>query len=81
MILFSIQITGGGSASPSKVSIPGYVSPNDPGLTVDIYDPVPTAYTVRCHHTEYMHVINTCFLIGSWTRCLLWIMELWKTPT
>ncbi|EJD06723.1 glycoside hydrolase family 61 protein [Fomitiporia mediterranea MF3/22] len=41
-----INITGGGSANPSKVSIPGYVSPDDPGLTVDIYDPVPTAYTV-----------------------------------
>ncbi|PAV16110.1 glycoside hydrolase family 61 [Pyrrhoderma noxium] len=39
-----INITGGGSASPSKVSIPGYVSPNDPGLTVD--DPVPTTYIV-----------------------------------
>ncbi|KAL5526634.1 hypothetical protein ACEPAF_8358 [Sanghuangporus sanghuang] len=41
-----INVTGGGSANPSKVSIPGYVSPDDPGLTVDIYDPVPTAYTV-----------------------------------
>ncbi|ESK86500.1 glycoside hydrolase family 61 protein [Moniliophthora roreri MCA 2997] len=41
-----IKITGGGSASPSKVSIPGYVSPDDPGLTVNIYNPVPTAYTV-----------------------------------
>ncbi|KJA26528.1 lytic polysaccharide monooxygenase [Hypholoma sublateritium FD-334 SS-4] len=41
-----INITGGGSGSPSKVSIPGYVSATDPGLTVDIYDPVPTAYTV-----------------------------------
>ncbi|KAF9017016.1 glycoside hydrolase family 61 protein [Hymenopellis radicata] len=37
-----IAITGGGSANPSKVSIPGYV----PGLTVNIYNPVPTAYTV-----------------------------------
>ncbi|KAJ7588560.1 glycosyl hydrolase family 61-domain-containing protein [Mycena floridula] len=35
-----IQITGGGSANPSKVSIPGYVAANDPGLTVNIYDPV-----------------------------------------
>ncbi|KAL1679263.1 glycoside hydrolase family 61 protein [Schizophyllum commune] len=41
-----IEITGGGSGSPSKVSIPGYVSPDDPGLTVNIYNPVPTAYTV-----------------------------------
>ncbi|PVF99219.1 hypothetical protein CPB86DRAFT_757266 [Serendipita vermifera] len=41
-----VQVTGGGSASPSKVSIPGYVSANDPGLTVNIYNPVPTAYKV-----------------------------------
>lgn len=34
---FSVKVTGGGSASPSKVSIPGYVQPDDPGLTVDIY--------------------------------------------
>ncbi|KAJ8085620.1 hypothetical protein AAF712_013260 [Marasmius tenuissimus] len=41
-----IKITGGGSANPAKVSIPGYVSPSDPGLTVNIYYPVPTSYTV-----------------------------------
>ncbi|KAF9255545.1 glycoside hydrolase family 61 protein [Marasmius fiardii PR-910] len=41
-----IKITGGGSANPSKVSIPGYVSPSDPGLTVNIYYPIPTSYTV-----------------------------------
>ncbi|KAF9258013.1 hypothetical protein L218DRAFT_1005542 [Marasmius fiardii PR-910] len=41
-----IKITGGGSANPTKVSIPGYVSASDPGLTVNIYDPVPTSYTV-----------------------------------
>ncbi|KAK0219400.1 glycosyl hydrolase family 61-domain-containing protein [Armillaria nabsnona] len=41
-----ISVTGGGSASPSKVSIPGYVSSDDPSLTVNIYYPVPTAYTV-----------------------------------
>ncbi|KAF9526245.1 glycoside hydrolase family 61 protein [Crepidotus variabilis] len=41
-----IKITGGGSGNPSKVSIPGYVSATDPGLTVNIYYPVPTAYTV-----------------------------------
>ncbi|KAF7421201.1 hypothetical protein PC9H_011721 [Pleurotus ostreatus] len=41
-----INITGGGSANPSKVSIPGYVSPSDPGLTVNIYNPVPTSYVV-----------------------------------
>ncbi|KAL0570522.1 hypothetical protein V5O48_011431 [Marasmius crinis-equi] len=41
-----IKITGGGSANPAKVSIPGYVSPSDPGLTVNIYYPEPTSYTV-----------------------------------
>ncbi|KIY65638.1 lytic polysaccharide monooxygenase [Cylindrobasidium torrendii FP15055 ss-10] len=41
-----ITVTGGGSANPSKVSIPGYVAKNDPGLTVNIYNPVPTAYKV-----------------------------------
>ncbi|GLB44351.1 putative glycoside hydrolase family 61 protein [Lyophyllum shimeji] len=41
-----IKITGSGTGNPSKVSIPGYVSPTDPGLTVNIYNPVPTAYTV-----------------------------------
>jgi hypothetical protein len=41
-----INVTGGGSASPSKVSIPGYVSASDPSLTVNIYNPVPTSYKV-----------------------------------
>ncbi|KAF8060179.1 glycoside hydrolase [Lyophyllum atratum] len=41
-----IKITGGGSGNPAKVSIPGYVSATDPGLTVNIYNPVPTSYKV-----------------------------------
>ncbi|KAF8663648.1 hypothetical protein AX16_000890 [Volvariella volvacea WC 439] len=41
-----INITGSGSGNPPKVSIPGYVSASDPGLTVNIYYPVPTSYTV-----------------------------------
>ncbi|KAK7438901.1 hypothetical protein VKT23_017828 [Stygiomarasmius scandens] len=41
-----VSITGGGSGSPEMVSIPGYLSADDPSLTVNIYDPVPTAYTV-----------------------------------
>ncbi|KAL0953002.1 hypothetical protein HGRIS_007208 [Hohenbuehelia grisea] len=41
-----IKITGGGSANPAKVSIPGYASASDPGLTVNIYYPIPTSYTV-----------------------------------
>ncbi|KAG6918733.1 hypothetical protein DXG01_012218 [Tephrocybe rancida] len=42
-----IKVTGGGSGNPSKVSIPGYVTPDDPSLTVNIYYPIPTSYTVR----------------------------------
>ncbi|KAF9034303.1 glycoside hydrolase [Panaeolus papilionaceus] len=41
-----INITGGGGGNPSKVSIPGYVSASNPGLTVNIYNPIPTSYTV-----------------------------------
>ncbi|TEB24556.1 hypothetical protein FA13DRAFT_1305558 [Coprinellus micaceus] len=41
-----INVTGGGSGNPAKVSIPGYISKSDPGLTVNIYNPVPTSYTV-----------------------------------
>ena len=41
-----IRVTSSGSGNPSKVSIPGYVQPDDPGLTVNIYYPAPTAYTV-----------------------------------
>ncbi|KAF9526237.1 cellulose-growth-specific protein [Crepidotus variabilis] len=41
-----IKITGSGSGNPPKVSIPGYASANDPGLTVNIYNPVPTSYKV-----------------------------------
>ncbi|GAB1527689.1 hypothetical protein RhiTH_010877 [Rhizoctonia solani] len=39
-------VTGGGNAQPSKVSIPGYVTKDDPSLTVNIWNPVPTAYKV-----------------------------------
>jgi hypothetical protein len=41
-----INVTGGGSGNPAKVSIPGYVSSSDPGLTVNIYYPTPTSYKV-----------------------------------
>jgi hypothetical protein len=40
------KITGNGGGNPPKVSIPGYVSPSDPGLTVNIYNPIPTSYRV-----------------------------------
>ncbi|CAE6433032.1 Cellulose-growth-specific protein [Rhizoctonia solani AG-1 IB] len=41
-----VSVTGGGSANPTKVSIPGYVSKDDPSLTVNIWYPTPTAYKV-----------------------------------
>ncbi|KAH8832997.1 glycoside hydrolase [Flagelloscypha sp. PMI_526] len=41
-----IAITGGGSGAPAKVSIPGYETATDPGLTLSIYYPIPTNYTV-----------------------------------
>ncbi|KAK1224237.1 hypothetical protein PQX77_012859 [Marasmius sp. AFHP31] len=41
-----IKITGGGNANPTKVSIPGYVAKDDPGITINIWWPTPTAYTV-----------------------------------
>ncbi|KZV97643.1 glycoside hydrolase family 61 protein [Exidia glandulosa HHB12029] len=41
-----ITVTGGGSASPTKVSMPPY-SASDPGLTVSIYaNPAPSPYVV-----------------------------------
>ncbi|CUA68624.1 hypothetical protein RSOLAG22IIIB_08003 [Rhizoctonia solani] len=39
-------VTGGGSAKPRMVSIPGYVTKNDPSLTVNTWNPVPAAYKV-----------------------------------
>ncbi|KDN43729.1 hypothetical protein RSAG8_05919, partial [Rhizoctonia solani AG-8 WAC10335] len=41
-----MTVTGGGSANPTKVSIPGYVTKDDPSLTVNIWYPTPTAYKV-----------------------------------
>ncbi|KAG6855631.1 hypothetical protein H0H87_012871 [Tephrocybe sp. NHM501043] len=41
-----IKVVNGGSGNPDKVSIPGYISPNDPGVTIDIYNGDHTNYTV-----------------------------------
>lgn len=41
-----ISVTGGGNANPDKVSIPGYISSDDPSITLNIWVPVPTEYTV-----------------------------------
>lgn len=40
-----IQITGGGSASPATVSFPGAYSGTDPGIKINIYQPL-SGYTI-----------------------------------
>jgi hypothetical protein len=41
-----LSITGGsGTARPNLLSFPGAYSPNDPGLLIGIYWPIPTSYT------------------------------------
>ncbi|EIM79875.1 uncharacterized protein STEHIDRAFT_150860 [Stereum hirsutum FP-91666 SS1] len=47
-----VVVTGGGSASPSGVALPGAYATNDPGILIDIYQslttyaiPGPTVYT------------------------------------
>ncbi|QRW11838.1 glycoside hydrolase family 61 protein [Ceratobasidium sp. AG-Ba] len=41
-----INVTGGGSASPATVSFPGAYKGSDPGITVNIYYPPLTSYTI-----------------------------------
>ncbi|KAI5780129.1 glycoside hydrolase family 61 protein [Geopyxis carbonaria] len=41
-----ITVTGGGSASPATVKLPGAYSASDPGILISIYYPVLTSYTV-----------------------------------
>jgi len=41
-----IQITGGGSASPPTVVFPGAYAGTDPGITISIYYPTVTNYTI-----------------------------------
>ncbi|KAI9889532.1 MAG: hypothetical protein M1814_005226 [Vezdaea aestivalis] len=42
-----VYVTGGGSASPSGVSIPGYVNANDPALKYNIFAPsLPLPYPI-----------------------------------
>ena len=40
-----LQITGGGSASPATVSFPGAYSGTDPGIKINIYQPL-SSYTI-----------------------------------
>ncbi|KAJ7039343.1 glycosyl hydrolase family 61-domain-containing protein [Mycena alexandri] len=41
-----LKITGGGSTSPATVSFPGAYAGTDPGITVNIYYPLLTNYTI-----------------------------------
>jgi len=41
-----INVTGGGTAQPATVSFPGAYSGTDPGITIDIYYPTVTNYTI-----------------------------------
>ncbi|KAF7984314.1 hypothetical protein HWV62_15297 [Athelia sp. TMB] len=41
-----INVTGGGSKVPATVSFPGAYKSTDPGVTVDIYYPLLTNYTI-----------------------------------
>ncbi|KAG8928754.1 hypothetical protein FRC03_005559 [Tulasnella sp. 419] len=41
-----INITGGGTANPPTVSFPGAYSGNDPGIKINLYNPVPRSYTI-----------------------------------
>ncbi|KAJ7126150.1 glycoside hydrolase family 61 protein [Mycena epipterygia] len=41
-----ISVTGGGSGTPGPlVSIPGVYTGNEPGILINIYDPIPANYT------------------------------------
>ncbi|KDQ10133.1 glycoside hydrolase family 61 protein [Botryobasidium botryosum FD-172 SS1] len=46
MSCVQLNITGGGSANPAGVSFPGAYKGTDSGVTLNIYYPVPTSYTV-----------------------------------
>lgn len=39
-----LTVTGGGSASPATVSIPGVYKASDPGILINIYYPIPKTY-------------------------------------
>ncbi|KAF1363575.1 hypothetical protein EJ07DRAFT_102282 [Lizonia empirigonia] len=41
-----INVTGGGSATPTTVSFPGAYKGTDPGIKFQLYWPVPTSYVI-----------------------------------
>lgn len=45
MSCYQVNITGGGAANPSGVSFPGAYSATDPGILIDIYNPI-TSYVI-----------------------------------
>ncbi|RFU26461.1 lytic polysaccharide monooxygenase, partial [Scytalidium lignicola] len=42
MSCYQLTVTGGGSASPAVVNLPGAYSANDPGILINIYQPLAT---------------------------------------
>ncbi|KAG6861018.1 hypothetical protein C0995_004871 [Termitomyces sp. Mi166 len=58
-----LQITGGGSTVPSTVSFPGAYAGSDPGITINIYYPPLTSYTIPV-------MIFTVYGVSSDRRCL-----------
>ncbi|KAL1730527.1 glycoside hydrolase family 61 protein, partial [Schizophyllum commune] len=39
-----LSVSGGGSASPATVEIPGYIAAGDESIEINIYYPIPTSY-------------------------------------
>ena len=53
-----LQITGGGSTQPATVSFPGAYKGSDPGITINIYQTLPS-YTVPGMFFSYSHISLT----------------------
>ena len=45
-----VKITGGGSASPPKIALPGAYQGSDPGITVNIYNNLQSYTAYVSHH-------------------------------
>ena len=56
-----LQITGGGSKQPATVSFPGAYHGTDPGITINIYEPLKN-YTIpgMCKHTVSIRIVHIC---------------------
>lgn len=69
-----IKITGGGSGSPAKVSIPGYLSPS--GKSYLIQPPSHRPLTLlACRPLAQRQYLRPCPFIfhRPWALCLAWI--------